>query len=144
MASMIATWKDGDTYAIPDYLVEDARKKEAVKADTCKSSDNNVMYEVHSVTNTAYKLHWRKDKTMLLAISAGKYQKCQVPLNWFEESDKGKELCVKVMSQLFTDFISDKFNESQLFDMRDKILGDHGVKVHARGKFKRKTLEKAE
>eukprot|EP00973_Karenia_brevis_P068546 9533173-Karenia_brevis.AAC.1 len=95
MASMVAMWKDGDTYVIPDYLVEDARKKEALKADSCKTSDNNVMYEVHSVTNIAYKLHWKKDKTMLLAISAGKHQKCQVPLNWFEESDKGKEMCVK-------------------------------------------------
>eukprot|EP00973_Karenia_brevis_P047815 6637311-Karenia_brevis.AAC.1 len=38
--------------------------------------------------------------------------------------------------------MSDKLKESQLFDIRDKILADHGVEVHARG-HKRKTLEKA-
>ena len=65
-ASMIATWKDGSSWSIPDYLVEEARKKKAVKENACRGGDKIVMYEVHKTSGETYKLHWKADRGKLL------------------------------------------------------------------------------
>ena len=138
-ASMIATWKDGSSWSIPDYLVEDARKKKAVKENACRGGDKIVMCEVHKTSGETYKLHWKADRGKLLCISDSKgSQKCQVKLEWIQEQpgatvELATEKATNMMKKIFVDFVADNIDVSSLFDVRDKMLCELGIEPPTKG-----------
>eukprot|EP00973_Karenia_brevis_P086764 12031332-Karenia_brevis.AAC.1 len=125
---MIAKWPDEDTYEVPDLTVEDHRKKTAATDEGCKNQECNVMWDVHVTNGKSYRMHWKKDRSLLLVISHQSSQKTQVVVKWFgDDENDAKGKAKEFMKKLFDALIKNELTEDDLMAKRDAMLKDIGI-----------------
>eukprot|EP00973_Karenia_brevis_P092064 12410559-Karenia_brevis.AAC.1 len=73
-------------------------------------------------------MHWKKDRSLLLAISHLSAQKTQVVVKWFgNDENDAKDKAKEFMKKLFDGLIKDELTEDDLMAKRDAMLKDLGI-----------------